>query len=112
MPNAASLANLRPPWQPGQSGNPQGRTKDRARLETLFTTDMLAAWERSGKDAIERVLKDDPAAYLRIVAALMPKVSEDGEETLTRDRVNRAIRAIESWIEQSGDSASATDRAA
>ena len=24
-PNAASLANLRPPWKPGESGNPKGR---------------------------------------------------------------------------------------
>ena len=27
MPSEKSLANLRPPWKPGQSGNPKGRAK-------------------------------------------------------------------------------------
>lgn len=30
--NPNSLANLRPPWQPGQSGNPKGRPKNLAKV--------------------------------------------------------------------------------
>jgi hypothetical protein len=39
--NAKSLANLRPPWKKGQSGNPAGKPKDLARLGDLFAQELF-----------------------------------------------------------------------
>ena len=62
------------PWRPGQSGNPAGRpVGSRNKLADLFITDVYETWVAAGRDAIERVLKDQPSQYLKIVASLMPK---------------------------------------
>lgn len=34
-PSTGSLANLRPPWKPGQSGNPKGRIPERERFAAV-----------------------------------------------------------------------------
>jgi hypothetical protein len=34
--NARSLANLRPPWRPGESGNPKGRPRSGGNRHTLW----------------------------------------------------------------------------
>jgi hypothetical protein len=69
-------ANQRPAhlWRPGQSGNPAGRPRgSRNKLAEAFVADCYAAWIEHGPEAIQRVLKDDPATFLKIVAALLPK---------------------------------------
>ena len=38
---AKGLANLRPPWKKGQSGNPAGKPKDLARLGDLFAQELF-----------------------------------------------------------------------
>lgn len=73
---------LKPAWKPGQSGNPAGRTKgSRNRLKEAFLRDLAEAWEKNGRDAIEQVIKSDPATFIRVVASLLPKevTGEDGE---------------------------------
>ena len=65
--------NLKP-WQPGQSGNPAGRTKgSRNKLSDAFLEDLLAAWEANGKTAIESVIRDRPQDFLKVVASILPK---------------------------------------
>jgi hypothetical protein len=61
-------------FKPGQSGNPAGRPRgSRNRLAEAFVEDLRDAWEAHGVDALDRVARDDPAALLRTIAALMPK---------------------------------------
>ena len=61
-------------FKKGQSGNPAGRpVGSRNKLADLFITDVYETWVAAGRDAIERVLKDQPSQYLKIVASLMPK---------------------------------------
>lgn len=75
------LANLRPPWKPGESGNPDGRAKGskndltEAFLKALNDDFNKAAesGKKQGAEVIEKVRADDPATYLKIVAALVPK---------------------------------------
>lgn len=43
------------------------------KIGTAFIGDLLADWEQNGKMAIERVRKERPETYLRIVAAVTPK---------------------------------------
>lgn len=74
-----TISNLRPPWQPGQSGNPGGRAAGaRNRLQGDFLNALADHFAEHGKDAIERVCKKNPVAYIKAVASLMPRQFESG----------------------------------
>ena len=61
-------------FKPGQSGKPAGRPKGSRNVLTGAFIDKLAIdFAEHGVQAIEDVRKDDPAAYLRLVASLVPK---------------------------------------
>ena len=67
-------STLMPPWKPGQSGNPVGRPRgSRNKLGEAFIQDMYEAWKTSGQEVLTRVIKEEPAAFLRSMVALMPK---------------------------------------
>jgi hypothetical protein len=66
--------NLREPWKPGESGNPKGRPKGaRNRLGTAFLEALEADFSEHGVEAIERVWRDKPEVYIKLVADLVPK---------------------------------------
>ena len=68
------LANLRPPWKPGESGNIKGRgVGSRNQLAESFLADLHAKWEEKGIAAIDKMADDDPGGFVRVVASLMPK---------------------------------------
>ena len=93
-----NITNLRPPWQRGQSGNPGGKSRGtRNKFSEAFLRDFCASWEKNGVAVLERVIAEDPVAYLRIAAVLVSKLDVDVEqpEELTRERIQRAIRILE-----------------
>jgi hypothetical protein len=57
------------------TGNNGGGRKlgSRNKLTTEFLDDLYAKWQQHGADVLERVIRDDPAAFLRTVAQIMPK---------------------------------------
>lgn len=64
-------------FKPGQSGNPGGRAKGaRVRLQGAFLNALADDFDNHGKRAIERCREEDPVAYVRAVAQLMPKQVE------------------------------------
>jgi hypothetical protein len=78
-----SLQNLRPPWQKGVSGNPAGRPKGaRNNLAETFLADLAKDWAENGACVIAKVREIEPAAYLKIVASLVPR--EDRLEIFQR----------------------------
>jgi hypothetical protein len=51
-------------------GRPKG---SRNKLTTEFLDDLYAKWQQHGPDVLERVIRDDPAAFMRTVAQILPK---------------------------------------
>lgn len=54
----------------GLGGRPKG---SRNKLGERFIEDLHAKWRKHGKNVLERVIKDDPSAFLRTVAMVLPK---------------------------------------
>jgi hypothetical protein len=52
------------------NGRPLG---SRNRLATAFLSDLQRQWMKSGKKALERTAEDDPVAFTKIVAGLLPR---------------------------------------
>jgi hypothetical protein len=87
------------PWKPGQCGNPNGRPMgSRQRITDKFIKDLAEHYETYGMQAIERVLEENPVAYLQIVCRLLPKdisltVSNDISNTLPPEQLKRIAEA-------------------
>jgi hypothetical protein len=57
----------------GIGGRPRGA---RNKLGEAFLHDLHADWEKHGRSVIERVRRDDPSAYLRVMASVVRAASE------------------------------------
>lgn len=65
---------LKPPWQPGQSGNPRGRPKSsRHRLSEDFLKALADDFAVHGVAVISKVRAKQPAKYLELIGKLQPK---------------------------------------
>ena len=94
-------ANLLPPYQKGQSGNPAGRPMhSRQKLTEKFIDDLSKFYEVEGASLIKRVADEQPAMLLQVVARLLPKdislsVSGSIETELTDQQ---RVRIAEAWM--------------
>jgi hypothetical protein len=58
---------------PGNAASP-GRPKgSRNRLAERFLEDIYRKWKKHGADVLERVIHDDPTAFAKIVAHILPR---------------------------------------
>lgn len=65
------------PFQPGNPGRPKGA---RNKLGEVFLKEMLSDFEQHGPKVIETVRTEKPDQYLKVVASILPKEIEAGEE--------------------------------
>jgi hypothetical protein len=88
-------------FKEGQSGNPGGKpTAARNRLTARFLNDLADHYEEHGKRAIARLYADDPAGYVKTVAALCPKEIEVKSplQELKDDELLTAVHALASFL--------------
>lgn len=78
LPGGADKSAEKPrigrPFEPGNNANPFGRPKgSRNKLGEAFIEALHEDFAKGGIKAIERVRTEDPAAYMRVVAGILPK---------------------------------------
>jgi hypothetical protein len=66
-----SLKNLQK-FQPGQTGNPQGRPA-RARLTEKFIADVADSWQQHGAKILEGMIKRQPDRFADLCSRLIPR---------------------------------------
>ena len=63
-----------PRWRPGESGNPAGRLRgSRNKLTEAVICALLRDFSKHGEKAIAEVRRTQPAAYLKVLALLVPR---------------------------------------
>ena len=80
---AKSVVNGRM-WQPGQSGNPNGRpVGSRTIFSQGFLKDLAEVWSEEGREAMVKTAKTNPAVFIATCARLIgPEVKLTIEQQL------------------------------
>src|SRR5262249_30567155 len=91
------------PFEPGRSGNPAGApigSRHRQQLNGEFIAAMLRDFRQGGPKAIERVRRTQPAAYLKILALLMPREHKLEHRNPVKDMTDEELEAAIEFIEK------------
>src|SRR5262250_2306543 len=94
-------------FAPGWSGNPGGSLEaTRRSFNKDFLLALAADFKRHGPEAIAKVRKQQPAAYLKVCALLVPRDMKvehtGGVKAMTDEQLERALAAVESLMIQRG----------
>jgi hypothetical protein len=92
-------------WQPGVSGNPAGRLRgSRNRLSEAVICALLRDFSMHGEKAIAKVRRTQPAAYLKILALLVPREHKvehrNPLKEMTDEQIERSIELIKEILAQ------------
>src|SRR5262245_49128488 len=90
-------------FRPGVSGNPHGnRHHTRHLLNQEFMQALLLHFREHGKKAIEKVAREQPASYLKILALLVPRQHKvecsNSLKNWTDEELERGIEYIKSML--------------
>ena len=92
------------PFERGRSGNPAGGpvgSRHRQQLNGEFIAALLRDFRHGGPKAIERVRRTQPAAYLKILALLVPRENKVEHRNLIKDLTNEELEAMIEYIKTS-----------
>ena len=101
-------------WQPGVSGNPAGRLRgSRNKLSEAVICALLRDFSKHGEKAIAKVRRTQPAAYLKILAPLVPrehKVEHSNPlKELTDEELEAMIEHLKASLEAQAQGAKVVD---
>jgi hypothetical protein len=84
------------PYQPGWEGGPGRPRGSRNRLARKFLDDLAKDWEQHGAGVITIVRCEDPARYMAIVAATLPKefIVENVEAEMEDDQIDTLLEVL------------------
>ena len=90
-------------FQQGVSGNPHGnRHRTRHLLNQEFMQALLLNFRHQGKKAIEKVARNQPGVYLKILALLVPKEMKlehsGGVKAMSDEEIEQAIELIQTML--------------
>jgi hypothetical protein len=90
-------------FAPGWSGNPGGSLEaTRRSFNKDFLLALAADFKKHGAAAIEKVRKQQPAAYMKICALLVPREMQiehtNRIKQMTDEEIEQAIEAIETML--------------
>ena len=89
-------------WQPGQSGNPAGRTRgSRNKLSEEVICALLRDFREHGQKAIAKVRRTQPAAYLKVLALLVPREHKVEHSNPLKELTDEQLEAMIEYIEAS-----------
>src|SRR6516225_2214819 len=98
-------------FAPGHSGNPGGSPEAaRKALNKDTILEMHRAFKLGGRKAIEEVMRNQPAVFLKLLVLLVPREMPvehtGGVKAMTEDQIVDAIAAIEGYLaRRSGETA-------
>jgi hypothetical protein len=90
-------------FKQGVSGNPHGnRHRTRHLLNQEFMQALLLNFRHQGKKAIEKVASTQPAAYLKILALLVPRETKvehsQGVKAMSDEEIEEGIKFIQTML--------------
>jgi hypothetical protein len=90
-------------FAPGVSGNPGGGPgRARQALNADTVREMHAAFRKGGKKVIEKVMKEQPAVFLKLLVLLVPREVKvehaGGVKAMTDEELERGIEAIKAML--------------
>src|SRR5258708_4950907 len=89
-------------WRRGQSGNPAGRLRgSRNALSEEVICALLRDFRQHGQKAVARVRQTQPAAYLKILALLVPREHKVEHRNSLKDLTDEQLEAMVEYLETS-----------
>jgi len=89
-------------WQPGVSGNPAGRLRgSRNKLSEAVICALLRDFSKHGEKAIAKVRRTQPAAYLKILALLVPREHKVEHKNPLKEMTDEELEAMIEHIKAS-----------
>jgi hypothetical protein len=90
-------------FKQGVSGNPHGnRHRTRHLLNQEFMQALLLNFRHEGKKAIEKVARNQPGVYLKILALLVPRETKvehsQGVKAMSDEQIEEAIEFIQTML--------------
>jgi Family of unknown function (DUF5681) len=89
-------------WQPGQSGNPAGRTRgSRNALSEEVICALLRDFRKHGEKAVAKVRRDQPGVWLKVIAMLIPREHKIQHSNPLKDLTDEQLASMIEFIETS-----------
>jgi hypothetical protein len=89
-------------WQPGQSGNSAGRLRgSRNKLSEEVICALLRDFREHGQKAIAKVRRTQPAAYLKVLALLVPREHKVEHSNVIKSLSDQELEAMIEYLKTS-----------